>query len=141
MIEGANVSVGRGTPHPFEWIGAPWIDGPRLASAIDALHLGVRVTPIDFVPTESTYRGRLCHGIAISRGPTQPPPAQLGIALLVTLRALYPTQLDLAATRASVGSSQVWHALDTGAGIAVIDTILGETTTRFEPVRARYLRY
>lgn len=141
MVEGANVSVGRGTPHPFEWIGAPWIDGPRLAAAIDALHLGVRVAPIDFVPTEATYRGRQCHGIAISRGATQAPPAQLGIALLMTLRALYPTQFDLAATRASVGSSQVWHALDTGVGMTVIDTILGQTTTRFEPMRARYLRY
>ncbi|MGG1948308.1 exo-beta-N-acetylmuramidase NamZ domain-containing protein [Trinickia sp. NRRL B-1857] len=141
MVEGANVSVGRGTPHPFEWIGAPWIDGPRLAASIDALHLGVRAVPIDFVPTESIYRGQQCHGIAISRGTMPTPPGELGIALLATLRALYPAQFDLAATRASVGSSTVWQALDTGAGTAVIDTILIETTTRFESMRARYLRY
>lgn len=141
LVEGANVSVGRGTPHPFEWIGAPWIDGPRLAAAIDALHLGVRVVPIDFVPTESTYRGQQCHGIAISRSTMRASPAQLGIALLVTLRALYPTQFDLAATRASVGSSAVWQALNTGAGMAVVDTLLRESTTRFESMRARYLRY
>lgn len=141
MIEGANVSVGRGTPHPFEWIGAPWIDGARLAEALTALHAEVRVTPIDFVPTESTYRGRQCHGVSISRVGTAFVPARLGLALIGTLRSLYPEQFDFAATREAIGSDAVWQALRAGAGIDAIDAIENETTARFEAVRARYLIY
>ncbi|WP_116138138.1 exo-beta-N-acetylmuramidase NamZ domain-containing protein [Trinickia diaoshuihuensis] len=141
MIEGANLSVGRGTTHPFEWIGAPWIDGPQLAAALDALHLGVRIAPIDFVPTESAYRGQQCHGIAISRADMPPAPGRLGVALLVTLHALYRSQFDLAATRASIGSDAVWDAVNSGAGLGAVETIESETTARFAPTRARYLRY
>ena len=141
MIEGANVSVGRGTPHPFEWIGAPWIDGNLLAAAIDTLHLGVRVAPVDFVPTESAYRGQQCHGVAISLGAMRPEPAKLGLTLLVTLHALYPDRFDLAATRASIGSDAVWQTLNTGSGIEAIDKIESETDAHFAPIRARYLRY
>ena len=47
-IEYANISVGRGTDTPFEQVGAPWIDGPRLAEALNARQLpGVRVYPDD----------------------------------------------------------------------------------------------
>ena len=67
LLEGANVSVGRGTPHPFEWIGAPWIDANRLATALNALDAGAHFEPLDFVPTESTWRGQLCHGVSITR--------------------------------------------------------------------------
>jgi uncharacterized protein YbbC (DUF1343 family) len=61
LLEGANVSVGRGTPHPFEWIGTPWIDGVRLAQVLNNLDTGARFEPVDFVSTESAYRGELCH--------------------------------------------------------------------------------
>ena len=50
-IEGTNISVGRGTDTPFEQIGAPWIDGPALAAALNASALpGVRFYPVTFTP-------------------------------------------------------------------------------------------
>lgn len=141
MLEGANVSVGRGTAHPFEWIGAPWIDGERLAEVLSALHLGVRVAPIAFVPTESTYRGRQCHGVSISRIGTEPVPGRLGIVLIGVLHSLYPDQFDFAATREAVGSDSVWQALRVGAGIEDIEAIENETTSQFDAMRAKSLIY
>lgn len=51
LFEGTNLSVGRGTDRAFQWIGAPWLDGPALAERIGALDLpGVAVEPVRFTP-------------------------------------------------------------------------------------------
>ena len=58
-IEYTNVSVGRGTDTPFEQIGAPWIDGVRLADALNARTLpGIRFYPVRFTPTSSKFAKR-----------------------------------------------------------------------------------
>src|SRR5262249_42674457 len=58
LLETTNLSVGRGTDRPFEAIGAPWLDGRRLADALakDA-PTGVRFVPTRFTPSSSTYAG------------------------------------------------------------------------------------
>lgn len=143
LLEGANVSVGRGTPHPFEWLGAPWIDAKNLAVALNVLDTGVRFEAIDFVPTESTWRGQLCHGVQIVIDPAQPnrPVARLGLILLATLHALYPDTFDLAATRDSIGSSAVWQAIRDGAPIDTLEAINARQDESFRIQRARHLRY
>lgn len=142
-IEGANVSVGRGTPTPFELVGAPWIDGASLAATLNALDTGARFTATDFVPTESAWRGQLCHGVQIARDPDAAAAhvGRLGLALAVTLHALYPTRFDVAATRDAIGSGAVWQALRDGVGLDQIDAIATQESNRFAPLRDRYLRY
>jgi uncharacterized protein YbbC (DUF1343 family) len=140
LIEGADVSVGRGTAHPFEWIGAPWIDGARLARALNALNVGAHFTSVDFVPSESNYRGVQCHGVSIVRDAHRSV-GRLGIALLVTLHALYPDEFDLGATRDSVGSAEVWQAIHDGKDIDAIDAIATREALQFAPLRRRYLLY
>jgi uncharacterized protein YbbC (DUF1343 family) len=64
MLEFTNISVGRGTHNPFEQMGAPWIDGVRLADELNALGLpGVRCYPTEFVPDSSKYEGSTCRGV------------------------------------------------------------------------------
>ena len=70
LFEGTNMSEGRGTTKPFEYIGAPWCDGERWAQTLNALQLpGVLFRPIVFKPapaTESTkYAKQTCSGVAI----------------------------------------------------------------------------
>jgi ABC-type Fe3+/spermidine/putrescine transport system ATPase subunit len=61
-----NLSVGRGTEAPFELVGAPWIDGYRLASYLNNRRIpGVRFVAVDFTPAAGTYRGSVCHGIRV----------------------------------------------------------------------------
>ena len=80
-IEYSNISVGRGTDQPFEQLGAPWIDGPRLADALNARKLpGIRFYPIDLhagvqqvrrrtVPGRVHDRDQSCRALAGARGP------------------------------------------------------------------------
>ena len=66
LIEGTNVSVGRGTPTPFELVGAPWIEGPVLAAYLERRRIaGVRFEPAAFTPSSDRYAGKRCHGIRI----------------------------------------------------------------------------
>ena len=65
-FESTNISVGRGTDTPFEHVGAPWIDGVRLADALNARQIpGVRFYPVRFTPTSSKFAGEECQGVFI----------------------------------------------------------------------------
>ena len=66
LLEFSNVSVGRGTDQPFEFRGAPWIDGVKLAAGLNALKLpGLRFVPIEFTPTSSKFKDELCKGVYV----------------------------------------------------------------------------
>jgi uncharacterized protein YbbC (DUF1343 family) len=64
LLEGTNLSVGRGTPTPFEVLGAPWIEPEPLARALTALGLpGVRFEPLTFTPTGDKHAHLACGGV------------------------------------------------------------------------------
>jgi uncharacterized protein YbbC (DUF1343 family) len=66
LIEGTNLSEGRGTTRPFEWIGAPYLDAHRYAAGLEAFGLpGVRFRPARFAPTFHKWAGRTCEGVQI----------------------------------------------------------------------------
>ena len=66
LVEGTNLSEGRGTTRPFEIIGAPWIDGGRLADDLHALALpGVRARPLTFQPAFQKHAGTVCGGVHV----------------------------------------------------------------------------
>ncbi|MGH7436294.1 MAG: exo-beta-N-acetylmuramidase NamZ family protein [Polyangiaceae bacterium] len=66
LIEGTNLSEGRGTTRPFEIVGAPWIDGARLAAALHAEQLpGMRARPLTFQPTFHKHAGVVCGGVQV----------------------------------------------------------------------------
>jgi uncharacterized protein YbbC (DUF1343 family) len=66
LVEGTNLSEGRGTTRPFELVGAPWLDGHALAAALEREPLaGVRFRPAEFTPTFQKHAGRLCAGVQV----------------------------------------------------------------------------
>ena len=66
LVEGTNLSEGRGTTRPFEVIGAPWLDGEVLRERLSDYHLpGIRFSSIFFTPTISKFRDELCEGVLI----------------------------------------------------------------------------
>lgn len=66
LIEGTNLSEGRGTTRPFEWVGAPYLDGARLAAALERRALpGVRFRATAFEPAFHKWRGRRCEGVQV----------------------------------------------------------------------------
>ncbi len=98
LFEGTNVSVGRGTPHPFEWIGAPWADAHQLADWFNQQGLpGVLARPVYFTPSRSLYTGDVVNGVqvhVIDAGAVQA--LRTGVALLLAFRTLYPEQFEIA---------------------------------------------
>jgi len=66
LIEGTNLSEGRGTTRPFEWVGAPWLDAHAYAAALAGERLpGVVFRPARFQPTFQKHAGRVCGGVQI----------------------------------------------------------------------------
>ena len=66
LVEGTNLSEGRGTTRPFEIVGAPWLDGFRLAHALHALALpGFRARPLTFQPTFQKHARKTCGGVQV----------------------------------------------------------------------------
>jgi len=92
FFEGTNVSEGRGTTRPFEWIGAPWLDGRQVADAMNALRLpGVRFHPVYATPTFSKHAGELCGGVRLFvMEPEAFEAVRTGLTLLHTVARLHP---------------------------------------------------
>jgi uncharacterized protein YbbC (DUF1343 family) len=92
LLETSNVSVGRGTDTPFEVVGAPWIDGRKLAAHLNGRGLaGVRFVPVRFKPNASVFKGEELGGVNVvvtDRALFRP--VRTGIEMAVALRRLYP---------------------------------------------------
>jgi uncharacterized protein YbbC (DUF1343 family) len=66
LVEGTNLSEGRGTTRPFELLGAPWLDPWKLAAALAKERLpGVAFRPVFFTPTFQKHAGRVCGGVQV----------------------------------------------------------------------------
>ncbi len=92
LLEGTNLSCGRGTATPFEAVGAPWIDAYRLADALNNMALpGVRFRPTWFTPCASKHAQQTCQGVFIhvlNRAVFRP--LSVGLHLLAAVHALWP---------------------------------------------------
>jgi len=93
LIEGTNLSEGRGTTRPFEWIGAPYLDAHRYADALNALGLpGAHFRPARFRPTFHKWGGRLCGGVQVHVTDVRAfKPFLAGLAEIATACRLAPT--------------------------------------------------
>jgi uncharacterized protein YbbC (DUF1343 family) len=92
LIEGTNLSEGRGTTRPFEIVGAPWLDGVKLADDLQALAMpGVRARPLTFQPGFQKHAGRICGGVHIHvTDPAAFQPVATYLALITLAHAQSP---------------------------------------------------
>jgi uncharacterized protein YbbC (DUF1343 family)/CubicO group peptidase (beta-lactamase class C family) len=92
LMEYTNLSVGRGTDTPFEVIGAPWMDGRKLAAALNQKNIpGARFVPVRFTPAASKFKGEECGGINIVITDRQAfRPVRTGLEIAAALRRLFP---------------------------------------------------
>ena len=92
LLEGTNLSEGRGTTRPFEIIGAPWIDSCSFAAKLSVLDLeGVFFRPLSFTPAWDKYAGELCGGVQMHVADRlRFRPVRCGAAIVATAAASYP---------------------------------------------------
>lgn len=144
LVEFTNLSVGRGTPSPFEHIGAPWIHDGRLAQRMRGTELaGVEVLPARFTPDASVYKGEDCAGVRFFLSDRDRfRPLDLGIELMRALHALHPRTFTLA----EKGDVLLRHrptleAVLDGAGLEEIRELWRPGLEEFLKRRESYLLY
>jgi uncharacterized protein YbbC (DUF1343 family) len=142
LIEGTNVSEGRGTDQPYLTLGAPFIDGSVLADQLNGLRLqGVRFEPVEFTPVSSKHAGKSCGGVRIAvQDPSRLRPTETGMRILAALRRLYPDHLEI--RRSSflrlIGSAEAYDVL---ASAGDLDDLLARWQIALEEFGNRSQRY
>jgi uncharacterized protein YbbC (DUF1343 family)/CubicO group peptidase (beta-lactamase class C family) len=143
LIEGANVSVGRGSDTPFEIVGAPWIDANEFAHYLEAKALtGVHFAPLEFTPNADRYKGRRCYGvrITVSDRDALDSPA-LGVEIAAALHHLYPNEFRLDQTLGTIGARAVVDGIQQGDDPRSIALRWEAGLQDFRNRRAHYLLY
>ncbi len=143
MVEGANVSVGRGTRTPFEVFGAPWVRARDLADYLNRREIdGVEFAPVEFTPASSPYRGRTCGGVRILlKDRNALDTALLGIEIVSALHKLFPKDFKIEGTRTLIGSQQVFTAIKAGDDPRDAALLWKAPLGQFRGLREKYLLY
>ncbi len=138
LLESA-VSVGRGTPTPFEILGAPYIDSHRLADELRDLP-GVAFTPVRFTPTASIHKGEECGGVRIAitdRAALRS--VDVGVAIASTLARLYPAQFPVDKMQHLLQHKATLEAIRAGKPLSEIRALWESDVSAFEERRARFI--
>jgi uncharacterized protein YbbC (DUF1343 family)/CubicO group peptidase (beta-lactamase class C family) len=143
LLETTNLSVGRGTDAPFERIGAPWLDGRRLAAELNARHLpGVTFVPIEFEPASSKFANQKCGGMNVLITDRRTfEPVRTGLAIAVDLRRLFPEQWDTKALDRLLVHQRTHQAIVDGRPLDEVEAAARDGVDGFLRRRAAFLLY
>jgi beta-N-acetylhexosaminidase len=145
LVEGTNLSEGRGTPLPFEIVGAPFVDPFALAYHLNAQNWdGVIFSPMQFTPSASKHSGENCGGVQAHIVDVEAfQPIRVWLGVILAIRALYPTQFawNIHSFDRLIGSSRYREAVELGASLAEITTNWTNTRDDFLKLRERFLLY
>jgi len=143
LTEAANVSVGRGTYAPFEVVGAPYIDGKKLADELNGRKLpGLRFEPISFVPDSTKFRGEKCGGVRIHLEHRDLLNViSAGMNIVEALYKLYPNEYKIEANDGLIGSKSVPEKIKKGVPLAEIMKECQPKIEEFKKIREKYLLY
>ncbi|MDA1478103.1 exo-beta-N-acetylmuramidase NamZ family protein [Bacillus changyiensis] len=146
LLEGTNVSEGRGTTKPFELIGAPYINSTVLAEKLNSLKRpGVRFRAASFTPTFSKYQHQLCHGVELyvtDRSTFQA--VKTGITIIKTIHDLYPDNFKFLASGSFnrlVGNGWIQAVIEKGASTDEVFKKMDAEKNQFMKIRKKYLLY
>jgi len=154
LVEGTNLSEGRGTTHPFEFFGAPWLDSFQLADRLNALDLpGVRFRPHYFIPMFQKHAGQVCGGVemhVINRASFEP--YRTGLWCVKVARDLNPDEFkwrtetyefvsDRLAIDLLAGSTRYRELVESGGNIDDWVVEWEEPLREFARVREEFLLY
>ncbi|HXT26434.1 MAG TPA: DUF1343 domain-containing protein [Candidatus Eisenbacteria bacterium] len=143
ILQNAGVSVGRGTETPFEQFGAPWMDGEKVAAALNSAQLpGLKFVAQSFIPVSGLYMGRRCGGVSIRTGDRSAIRAmRLGIEIAALLERMYPKDFDVEKTLTLLGNAETVQELKEGVPAGEIVKSWQSSLAEFEPMRQRYFLY
>jgi len=145
LLEGTEVSEGRGTPKPFRQFGAPWIDPNALIPRLNNLKLpGLRFQPTSFVPASSKYRDHLCRGVEILiTDRIRLEPFRTGVLIVNEIYRMYPDKVEwhIAHFDRLCGTSAIREAITAGKSLDPLQAAWPAECKAFDPTRRKYLLY
>lgn len=148
LIEGTNLSEGRGTTKPFELIGAPFIDAHGLADRLNQRNLpGAHFRPAWFTPSFSKFQGQLCAGVQVHITDRAAfAPVDAGIAILLEVARHYGKDFSFLPGNPPffdklAGASWLREAITAGESLDAIKTRWQPELAAFKLKRARSLLY
>ncbi len=151
LVEGTNLSEGRGTTQPFELVGAPWVDGPAFARRLNGLGLpGVGFRACWFTPMFHKHAGRPCQGVQVHvTDETRFRPVLTGVAILAEAMKFpgfgwrteaYEFVSDRPAIDLLAGSDRLRAALEQGASPFDVSRTWHDAEERFMEERPTIYR-
>jgi uncharacterized protein YbbC (DUF1343 family) len=143
LMEYTNLSVGRGTDTPFEVIGAPWMDGQKLAAALNQKNIpGARFVPVRFTPAASKFKGEECGGINIVITDRQVfRPVRTGLEIAAALRRLWPSDWKPDEYIKLIVNQEVFDRLKAGDTAEELEKASQQKLDEFKRRRAPLLLY
>ena len=152
LFEGINVSEGRGTEKPFQYIGAPWIDHEQAVSLLNELDLkGVVFDAITFIPEKMPFHGQPpylageeCNGIYVNiQDRNQFEPYKAGIAMVWVINKLHPDMMEWNERTMNrlIGTRRLEKMIREGAHPSVIFASWEKELTKFKEMSKAYLLY
>jgi uncharacterized protein YbbC (DUF1343 family) len=143
LLETSNLSVGRGTDQPFELLGAPWVDGKRLAAALNRERIpGLRFVPVTFTPTGSKFANQKCSGVyVVVTDRRYLSPVNAGVTIAWHLEKLFGKDFDLDATVRMLHNDDALKAIQQATDPAKIPATWRDELEAFKQVRGKYLMY
>ena len=152
LLESTSISMGRGTAKPFEQVGAPFVDGAKLAAEMNRAGIpGVRFEAVTFVPQVAFYPGpaaslkykdQLCGGVrAILTDRDACPVIDIGLELALAVRRLYPDKFKVDDMARLLGDDETISALKSDESRAAIKARWEKSLSLFEERRRGALLY
>jgi uncharacterized protein YbbC (DUF1343 family)/CubicO group peptidase (beta-lactamase class C family) len=137
------LSVGRGTDTPFEVIGAPYADDVKLAEALNGAGLpGVRFVPIEFTPTYSVHKGRLCKGVYVMlTDRDRCNVVDVGLLIAETMYRFYPKDFNPDKMQHLLLHPPTFEAVKADKSLKEIHALWQKDLDEFLMRRAKYLIY
>ncbi|MEK7234322.1 MAG: DUF1343 domain-containing protein [Elusimicrobiota bacterium] len=144
IFESSNLAVGRGTPVPFRWIGAPWLQAAKIVARLQGAVEGVEFSVQDYTPSKSVFEGQLCHGVKIlvtDRDAMRPLVVFRRLAL--ALREFNPKEFEWRwdEVKRMVGVDEFRLLWETGADDAAFISLFDKGPRDFEASRRSILLY
>ncbi|MSQ48661.1 MAG: DUF1343 domain-containing protein [Deltaproteobacteria bacterium] len=145
LIEGTNLSEGRGTTTPFEIVGAPWVDGIKLAERLNAQKFaGVLFRPGAFTPTLSKFSGEACQGVQLHVADRKSfRPLSTALVIIEDIRRNYPERFQFKSAHFDrlAGTDAIRMSIEQNVSVREITAGWQKELTAFDVTRKMFLLY
>jgi uncharacterized protein YbbC (DUF1343 family) len=143
LLESTRLAVGRGTPWPFQVVGAPWLDGKALAAALNRRPLaGVRAVAESFTPKEGPYRNERCSGARlVILDPRLVNPPAVGAAIAVELHRTHAADWETKNLYRLINHPPTTDAILAGKDLPAVEAAWRPGLARFLALRQKHLLY